>query len=229
MRTYRWIACETCGAVDTMSFRSASGLPESPTKTSLGSPASAFRVPLLSSRTCSGATAGAETVSLMGAEPVISRSRQVGRRRVRRPFPLSGTPPGHGEDMIVHAAAIVTKPVVTQRRAYGRHFRTGLCRRKCRPAGRTGGSRHFRSASAGRECRPGRDLSTQCLRRRRERAPGPAHPPVRTAPQNRGVERRPRNLLRHAPCPQIRTGQQRKDSGHNGKNVLNGHFFEVHS
>ena len=79
-----------------------------------------------------------------------------GRRRVRRPFPLPGTPPGHGEDTIVHATAIVTDT-------------DGICRRKCRPACRVGKCRHSRPAFAGRKCRPGRDLSTRCLRRRRER------------------------------------------------------------
>ena len=50
----------------------------------------------------------------------------------------------------------------------------GICRPKCRQAGRVGKCRHSRSAFAGRECRPGSDLSTRCLPQRRERAPGPA-------------------------------------------------------
>ena len=54
----------------------------------------------------------------------------------------------HVEDTIVHAAIVVTNAAVT-RRARVRHFRTGLCRRKCRPACRVGKCRHSRSASAG--------------------------------------------------------------------------------
>ena len=53
-----------------------------------------------------------------------------GRRRCWRPFPLPGP--------------------TARDRARVRHFPAGLCRRKCRQAGRVG------------KCRPGSDLSTRC-------------------------------------------------------------------
>ena len=46
-------------------------------------------------------------------------------------------------------------PPVPRRRAFG------ICRRKCRPAGRVGKGRHSRPAFEERECRPGSDLSTR--------------------------------------------------------------------
>ena len=77
-----------------------------------------------------------------------------------------------------------------------------ICRRKCRPAGRVGKCRHSRAASAGRECRPGRDLSTRCLRRRRERTESMSC--TLSANSNRTAAERVRARR---------------------KNVLNGHFL----
>ena len=66
----------------------------------------------------------------------------------------------------------------------------GICRRKCRQAGRVGKCRHSRPASAGCECRVDSDLSTRCLCRRREPAPGPAGSP------SPGPSRKPRTAIR---------------------------------
>ena len=115
------------------------------------------------------------------------RARRKKRRGPPTALPVTeGFPDEHRCDMPTRGSNMPTP----RRRARGRHLATGICRRQCRQAGRVGRGRHSRSASAGCECRVGSDLSTRCLCRRREPAPGPAGSP------SPGPSRKPRTAIR---------------------------------
>ena len=101
---------------------------------------------------------------------VPRRAQYPGRASPRhgRPADRPCRPPGTARACVRHFRARLC------RRKCRPAGRVGKCRRKCRPAGRVGKCRQSRPAFAGGERRPGRDLSTRCRHRRRERAPGPA-------------------------------------------------------
>ena len=120
----------------------------------------------------------------------ISHSGVVGAPEGSAPLCVAGHTARHVEDTIVHHATAIVTDMPTRgpnMPTPGAARAVGICRPKCRPAGRVGKCRHSRPAFAERECRPGSDLPTRCLCRRREPAPSPGD--AKPAPPGNDVSR----------------------------------------